>query len=180
VISAIEPVARADAKAAAVGNPLAQHPYASHCVEAEFADGGQSSRTRSSAPAHHGRGSTPHARLRGRLGEFSDALGSAARRGSDDCDHHHDVRPSCTCAAPPAVAYRKLNNMSIRSRMLFVMRRGTNHVQAALLREIVEREFRRLDRRCARRMGPAKASSEAARRTMTTVDISYDARRRMR
>jgi len=63
------------------------------------------------------------------------------------------VPASTVVMSPPGVAYRKLNDATIRGRLLLVKRKGTDQPKADALRAIVEREFLRLDKRVREAMG---------------------------
>lgn len=63
------------------------------------------------------------------------------------------VPASTVVMSPPEVTYRKLNDATIRGRLLLVMRKGTDQPKADALRATVEREFRRLDKRVREAMG---------------------------
>jgi DNA-binding transcriptional LysR family regulator len=63
------------------------------------------------------------------------------------------VPASTVVMSPPLVRYRKLNDATIRGRLLLVMRKGAVQHGVDLLRATVEREFRSLDKRVREAMG---------------------------
>jgi DNA-binding transcriptional LysR family regulator len=63
------------------------------------------------------------------------------------------VPASTVVMSPPQVRYRKLNDATIRGRLVLVMRKGSVQPEADLLRATVAHEFRLLDKRVRNAMG---------------------------